>query len=53
MHNQLYIYIHFCNILKISELHMSCEEVPDPDARSASSLIKNWHFSTIELTVLH
>ena len=47
------MYIHFYNHLKISGLQMLCEEVPDLDARSASSLIKNWHFSTIELTVLH
>ena len=40
------------NQLETKGLQKSRKEMPDLDARSARSLIENWHFLTKELTVL-
>lgn len=41
------------NQLETKGLQKPRKEMPDLDARSARSLIENWHFLTKELTVLH
>ncbi len=40
------------NQLETKGLQKPRKEMPDLDARSARSLIENWHFLTKELTVL-
>lgn len=40
------------NLLETKGLQKPRKEMPDLDARSARSLIENWHFLTKELTVL-
>ena len=44
--------MHLYNQLKTKGLQKPRKEMPDLDARSARSLIENWHFLTKELTVL-
>ncbi len=44
--------MHLYNQLETKGLQKPRKEMPDLDARSARSLIENWHFLTKELTVL-